>query len=163
LELPIAATAQLQSWSDLASASIHFIFLFVGLGEETPWRGFALPELQKRYSPFAASLVVGVFWAAWHIPLMGVEFKADLIVPFLLGVMAASVVMAWLFNRTSGGLLPLPLMHASVNTVGAGYVFPMFIGSADTRLSCVYSLLWTIVAVALVRTAPKMTQELRVQ
>jgi membrane protease YdiL (CAAX protease family) len=136
-----------------------FIFLFVGLGEETGWRGFALPELQKRYSPFAASLVVGVFWAAWHIPLMGVEFKADVIAPFLLSVLAGSVVMAWLFNRTNGGLLPLPLMHATVNTIGAGYVFPMFVGSANTRLWWIDSLLWVIVAVALVRTSPKMTQE----
>jgi membrane protease YdiL (CAAX protease family) len=65
-----------------------------------------LPGLQKRYSPFAASLVVGVFWAAWHIPIMGVEFKADVIAPFLLSVLAGSAVMAWLFNRTNGGLLP---------------------------------------------------------
>ena len=158
LGAPHPTTAQLQSWSDLVPRFV-FIFLFVGLGEETGWRGFALPELQKRYSPFAASLVVGVFWAAWHIPLMGVEFKADVIAPFLLSVLAGSVVMAWLFNRTNGGLLPLPLMHATVNTIGAGYVFPMFVGSANTRLWWIDSLLWVIVAVALVRTSPKMTQE----
>jgi membrane protease YdiL (CAAX protease family) len=158
LGVPHPATAQLQSWSDLVPRFV-FIFLFVGLGEETGWRGFALPELQKRFSPFAASLVVGVFWAAWHIPLMGVEFKADVIAPFLLSVMAGSVVMAWLFNRTNGGLLPLPLMHATVNTIGAGYVFPMFVGSANTRLWWIYSLLWAIVAVALVRMSPTMTQE----
>jgi membrane protease YdiL (CAAX protease family) len=84
-----------------------FVFLFVGLGEETGWRGFALPELQKRFSPLIASLVVGVFWAAWHIPLMGVEFKADVVPAFLLSILAGSVVMAWLFNRANGGLLPL--------------------------------------------------------
>lgn len=154
---PSAAT-RLQSWADLVPRFV-FIFLFIGLGEETGWRGFALPELQKCFSPFVASLVVGVFWAAWHIPLMGVEFKADVVPAFLLSVMAGSVVMAWLFNRGNGGLLPLPLMHATVNTVGAGYLFPMFVGGANARLWWIYSLLWAIAAVAAVRISPKMTQK----
>ena len=136
-----------------------FVFLFVGLGEETGWRGYALPELQKRYSPLIASLVVGVFWAAWHMPLMGVEFRADVIPAFLLSVLAGSVVMAWLFNRANGGLLPLPLLHAAVNTVGAGYVFPMFAGVENTRLWWIYSLLWVIAAVASVLASPRMSEK----
>jgi len=158
LGAPRPSGAQLPPWSDLLPRFV-FIFLFIGLGEETGWRGFALPELQKRLSPFIASLVVGVFWAAWHIPLMGVEFKADVIPAFLLSVMAGSVVMAWLFNRANGGLLPLPVMHATVNTIGAGYVFPMFVGTANTRLWWINSLLWVLVAAASVRISPQMTQE----
>ena len=84
---PRPAAAQLQSWSDLVPRFV-FIFLFIGLGEETGWRGFPLPELQKCLSPLISSLVIGVFWAAWHIPLMGVEFKADVIPAFLVSVIA---------------------------------------------------------------------------
>jgi hypothetical protein len=64
-----------------------------------------------------------------------------------------------LFNRTNGGLLPLPLLHATVNTVGAGYVFPMFSGVQNTRLWWIYSLLWVIAAVASVLASPTMTQK----
>ena len=152
------ATAQVMSWQSLLPRFV-FVFLFVGLGEETGWRGFALPELQKRFSPFVASLVVGVFWAAWHMPLMGVEFKAAVIPAFLLSVMAGSVVMAWLFNRANGGLLPLPVLHATVNTIGAGYVFPMFSGVDNTRLWWTYSLLWMIASVASVLATQRMTQK----
>jgi len=106
-----------------------------------------------------ASLVIGVFWAAWHIPLMGIEFKADVIPAFLLSVMAGSIVMAWLFNRADGGLVPLPLLHATVNTVRAGYVFPMFVGVDNTRLWWIYSLLWVVAAVASVLASPKMSQK----
>jgi len=88
-------STQVSQWVDFLPRFV-FVFLFVGLGEETGWRGFALPELQKSYSPLVASLVIAVFWAAWHIPLMGVEFKGAVIPAFLLSVVAGSVVLTWL-------------------------------------------------------------------
>jgi membrane protease YdiL (CAAX protease family) len=148
-------STQVSSWPDLLPRFV-FVFLFVGLGEETGWRGFSLPELQKRYSPLVASLIIAVFWAAWHIPLMGVEFKGAVIPAFLLSVAAGSVVLAWLFNRANGGLLPIPVLHATVNTIGAGYVFPMFAGSDNIRLWWIYALLWVVAAVALALWAPMM-------
>ena len=150
--------AQMGSWREMFPRFV-FVFLFVGLGEETGWRGFALPELQKRFSSLAASLVLGAIWAAWHIPLFGVEFHGPVIPAFLLSVMSGSVVMAWLFNNSRGGLLPQPLLHATVNTVGAGYVFPMFQGTDVTRLWWIYSLLWVIAALVSVLASPQMTKK----
>ena len=66
------AVAQLAAWPELMPKFI-FVLLFVGVGEETGWRGFALPELQKRLSPVVASLVLGAIWAAWHIPLFFIK------------------------------------------------------------------------------------------
>jgi membrane protease YdiL (CAAX protease family) len=43
-----------------------------GFGEETGWRGFALPQLQRRYSPLIASLIVLPMWALWHAPYFAV-------------------------------------------------------------------------------------------
>lgn len=43
--------------------------VFYGWGEETGWRGFALPHLQTRYSALTSTLWVSVMWACWHIPL----------------------------------------------------------------------------------------------
>ena len=129
-------------------------------GRRDGWRGFALPELQKNYSPLVASLVIAVFWAARHIPLMGVEFKGAVIPAFLLSVVAGSIVLAWLVNRANGGLLPIPVMHATVNTIGAGYVFPMFAGGDNIRLWWIYSLLWVIAAMALVLWSPMMRRKL---
>ena len=39
-----------------------------GFGEETGWRGYALPQLQKRFSPLTSTLILAGFWAGWHIP-----------------------------------------------------------------------------------------------
>jgi len=155
---PRPTAARIKSWPEMLPRFV-FIFLFIGLGEETGWRGFALPEFQKRFSPLSASLILGVLWAAWHIPLMGIEFKGTVIFAFLVSIISGSVALAWLFNKANGGLLPVPLMHATVNTFGAGYVFPMFTGVDNTRLWWIYSLLWVIAAIILVVTTPMMTRK----
>jgi uncharacterized protein len=137
---------QLAAWPELIPKFI-FILLFIGLGEETGWRGFALPELQKHLSPLVASLVLGAIWAAWHIPLFGVEFAPAVVPCFVLSVFAGAVMATWLFNAAHGSLLPLPLFHAVVNTVGAGFVFPMFKDADVIRLWWIYAGLWALAAV----------------
>ena len=156
------AAAQIAIWHELLPRFL-FMFLFVGLGEETGWRGFALPELQKRHSPLMASLILGVIWAAWHIPLIGVEFKGPVIPAFLVSVMSASVVTAWLFNRSRGGLLPLPLFHAMVDTVGGGYIFPMFQGADVLRLWWIDAVIWALAAVILVFLSPPLSSNSETQ
>ena len=44
------------------------LITFVGaLGEETGWRGYALPQLQRRFSPLASSLILALLWFGWHL------------------------------------------------------------------------------------------------
>ena len=47
------------------------IFLVLGgpLGEEPGWRGYALPQLQRRMQPTRAALTLGTLWCLWHAPL----------------------------------------------------------------------------------------------
>ena len=85
-------------------------------GEEIGWRGFALPRLQERYGALAASLLLGLVWAAWHLPLWFVPGQE--MPPFLLfvpNVVALSVVLAWLYNGTQGSLLIVALAHTANN------------------------------------------------
>jgi membrane protease YdiL (CAAX protease family) len=87
-------------------------------GEEIGWRGYALPRLAARFGLGGASIVLGVFWACWHLPLFylrGAETFGQSFPVYLLQVTALSVAIAWLFWNTQGSLLLTMLMHAAVN------------------------------------------------
>jgi membrane protease YdiL (CAAX protease family) len=87
-------------------------------GEELGWRGYALPRLAARFGLGWASLGLGVIWALWHLPfffIAGVDKTGQSFPLYMLGTMAISVAMAWLYWRTGGSLLMTMLMHAAVN------------------------------------------------
>jgi len=89
-------------------------------GEEIGWRGYLLPRLTMRVGLPVASLIVGVVWACWHLPLFfvaGADTSGQPFAPYLLSVTALSVAMAWLYWRTDGSLLLTMLMHAAVNNL----------------------------------------------
>jgi len=98
------------------------VVFFVGGGqEELGWRAFALPALQGRFSALTASLAVGVVWAVWHLPLFLLpgSGQSDLpLGPYVVAVLAVSVVLAWLYNA-SGSVLVAMLFHGGINPIAA--------------------------------------------
>lgn len=97
------------------------LVLLIGgpLGEEFGWRGYATAALAARLDWRAASLIVGVFWGLWHLPLFFMAGTAQSHMPmaiFMLNILAGSVVFGWLFERTQGSVLPALVLHTSLNT-----------------------------------------------
>lgn len=88
------------------------------LTEEMGWRGFALPRLRAVLGPLSASLVLGPIWAAWHIPtfLLSDSRQSYPFPGFVLQVLAITVIMTWIFDRTHGSVLIAALFHAAMNT-----------------------------------------------
>jgi len=101
------------------------LLIFAGaLGEETGWRGYALPQLQRRFSPLASSLILAVVWFGWHLPQFWViatyrEFAPVQYVGMLCGLACGSVVLTWLYNRSGGSILLVAVWHGLYNFVGA--------------------------------------------
>jgi len=106
-----------QVW--MAALNVLLIFLVGGpLSEEFGWRGFALPALQERWGWRVASVALGGVWAAWHLPLFYSSGTLQSHWPFgwfALSVIASSVLFAWLFNRTQGSVVPVLVLHTTVN------------------------------------------------
>jgi uncharacterized protein len=102
----------------LELSPVSFLIAFLIIGEELGWRGFALPELQKRFSAITASLILGILWAFWHLPnflIPGYPHYGQSFFAFLLAATAYSMLITFVFNRTSGSVLVASIFHASIN------------------------------------------------
>jgi membrane protease YdiL (CAAX protease family) len=112
---------------------VAFVSTFIlggPLGEEPGWRGFALPRLQPLHGPLIGSVILGMLWALWHLPLFwsGVWTPPTIpnIVMFIVMITALTIIMTWVFNNAKGSLLITMLMHASFNTFANKIVAPLF-------------------------------------
>jgi membrane protease YdiL (CAAX protease family) len=143
-------------WTDLAGRFV-FILLFIGLGEEPAWRGFALPRLLAGRSALAASLALGILHAIWHLPLLGIEYDATNIVPWMIGVLSFAILVTWIYLHTEGSLLLPMLFHSSVNV--SAIAFGWFSGDDLLRLWWLFGALWALAAgIVVVRYGPALTR-----
>lgn len=104
---------------------------FGGPGGEEPfgWRGYAQPILQRKWGqwgPLAASVIIGIVWAVWHLP----EFYNPASTQYAVGIgfflpmlgmwIAASIFMTWVYNRTGGSVLVSGVMfHLALDVSSA--------------------------------------------
>jgi uncharacterized protein len=98
------------------------VFFQAGIAEEIGWRGYALPRLQQRWNALSSSLILGMVWAFWHLPSFWIPgtFHYGRGLSFLLwyvvGVLAFTILLTWVFNSTQGSLLLVVLFHTAGNT-----------------------------------------------
>ena len=128
----VAMAASGQGWPDLAelgsfsglptvAAPVMWLLLLVAAYmEETGWRGFAVPQLLKSRSLLTTALIVGILWASWHLPSMLVienyrELGAGFLPGFVIGIVAGSVFLAWLYRASGGSILIVSVWHATFN------------------------------------------------
>ena len=141
-------------WGQVLVLFLIFVLGFDGLGEELGWRGYALPRLQEKRSALLSSLILGVFWALWHLPYMlsarsALEGRPFIL--FLLNVLGLSILFTWIYNNTRGSTLLAILVHAAGNTTGTllGALVP---AAGDPRVYAFSTgLTWLLVLVVLLR------------
>jgi membrane protease YdiL (CAAX protease family) len=95
-----------------------YMLVQVGIGEEIGWRGYALPKLQTGYSALLASLILGVIWTLWHLPVFfnpATSYSKTPFWVFLVFLLPVSILITWVFNSTGGSVLMIMLLHAMLN------------------------------------------------
>ncbi len=150
----------------------------VGLGggflEELGWTGFAIPRLRQRHGVLATGLIVGLAWAAWHVPITfwtsgdaAGALVPDLFLPpflFYVAVLPAfRVLMVWLYERTES-LSATMLMHGSLIGTTLFIIVPEAPSAASlvTWYLVLAAVLWLIViGIAAAEGGPFSRQLLR--
>lgn len=142
----------LEQWPGVIIVFLY-ILVFSGLGEEIGWRGFCLPRLLGVTSPILASLVLGLIWAAWHLPLFWLPGTVQSQLPlswFLLQILGATILYTWIYLKTKGSLLAAILFHTSGNaSLGLLPMMPLDNGGSLRPLWLTLLLLWMIAGLTL--------------
>lgn len=130
------------------------VFMLLGgpLAEELGWRGFLLPRLLRRLNPFNATLLLGVIWIVWHLPLFWIEGTAQNAQGFftlhglqwIVEVLALTVIVTWLFERTGWSTLGAVLIHYVDNLSFTPFAGPDY--ERDPVASLVVTVLYVVVA-----------------
>jgi membrane protease YdiL (CAAX protease family) len=119
------ATPQIDwgNWAGFLPTFLRAALIGGAIAEETGWRGFALPRLQETRSALSASVIIGLIWGVWHLPIslvpganFPVELNLTLFAVFVLNAVFISIVMTWLYNNTGGSIFVCYLYHALLNT-----------------------------------------------
>ncbi len=126
------------------------VFFGGGLNEEPGWRGLAVPQMQGKYSPLIAGLIIGVIWSTWHFPLhaTGVVQGGMANFPFrFLYNVPLGILFSWFYNKSEGNLLGCVLLHASYNSASTLFgdntaLISMVLMMVFTAIAAIYERMW---------------------
>jgi membrane protease YdiL (CAAX protease family) len=125
-----------------------FSIFLIGPMEEFGWRGYVLDRLQGRWNALEASLILGIVWSLWHLPLFffqgSYQYNLGAWSPsfwlFMIGIVPLNVLFTWVFNNTLRSTLAAMLFHFMVNFTGE-------LVALTPRAELYSILLWIVVAI----------------
>lgn len=132
-----------------AVTAITVVGVIIGcIGEELGWRGFLLPQLQKKHNPLKSSFAVGILWEIWHLPLRIVILYTGDIPTFLItyvtlamATMALSITLTSIYNNAKESIVPSVLLH-SINNILMCIFIPL-------QTSFIQTLIFTLATIGL--------------
>lgn len=113
--------------------------------EEIGWRGFLLPQLQKKHSSIISSIIVGILWGIWHL-----NFRDGILGFILYGItiIEMSILMTWLYNKTNGNLLLMIVWHFMFSLSSNLFLWQRFNISMYTVQGIVFGIVCVAVLLA---------------
>lgn len=92
------------------------LIIFGPLSEEFGWRGFLQKRINLEFSPISGSVIIGVVWSLWYLPLFYMigtsqhDFNIPFF-PFIISIISSSFVYTYLYIKTNGNLFSAILLH----------------------------------------------------
>lgn len=101
---------------------LYIVIMYLGgsIQEEYGWRGYALDRMQKKWNALVSSIILGIIWTSWHIPLFFINganqqnMDMDL---FYIGTISSSILMTWLYNNSKSNIFVAMTFHSIGNSI----------------------------------------------
>lgn len=96
--------------------SIIPLIILGPLSEEFGWRGFLQKRVNTEFTPVIGSIVIGVTWALWHLPLFYLpgtsQHDFDIpFIPFFISLIFTSFIYTYVYIKSHGSLFSAILLH----------------------------------------------------
>ena len=159
LGAPMPPAAQLGPWYSFFIL-FPLVMIDAPLGEDSGWRGYAMPRFPASRSPLVNSLILGVLLAGWHAPIALSE--PTLTAPYLIATIASAVVTNWVYYNARESALLAILYHTAANTMaGAGLnLFQMFSGPDFVRAWWLLAAVnWVVVIIVVLVAGPNLRRQ----
>jgi membrane protease YdiL (CAAX protease family) len=162
------------SLSGVSNIPVIFVFtafwiicvLFGGGQEEIGWRGYIMPFLENKYGYIIGSLILGIIWTFWHIPLFFIPGTIQSQINFfcyMLLLIGYSYFFSWIINLSKNKLLSGLLVHGTVNAFFE--LFPPVVNDANNpqiRLWILSVLTFIVGLIIVIKRTMKYKSSLKV-
>lgn len=137
-------------------------FMSGPIAEELGWRGYALDPMLTRFGAMRGSILLGLIWGVWHLPLffmpatwhgqMGFQFAGFW--TFLALNVGNTLIFTWVYSNTKRSILSAIFLHFMANFT-ANMILPI---SNETEIARSFLLLAAglVVCAMLVRGQPRV-------
>ena len=120
--------------------------------EEFGWRGYALNRIQIKWNAIFSSIILGLIWGFWHLPLYFFPTSQQIYgyIPFWVFMTEAVIIsclMTWIFNNTNSSMLTAILFHTIVNLSGS--IFANYLADFTLYLSLILKIMVTVIIIIL--------------
>jgi membrane protease YdiL (CAAX protease family) len=134
---------------------LYFLaMVFLGGGqEEIGWRGYILPILEKRFGLIIGSLILGIVWAVWHLPMWFIPGSAQIYTNFFaftLMCIGNSYFFSWVIKASGNRLLSGLVAQGAANAFVPLFPVVLMEENADTTRYWIYTIMIFAIGIIIV-------------
>ncbi len=128
------------------------LLLLAATFEEMGWRGYAFDSLQSRYTIFTASLLFGILWSLWHLPLVFVKdsYQYEILhqnpgyaLNFFVAIVPMGILSSWIWIKNRKSIIAAVLFHFFTNFWNEAFVMTQ-------QTKCIETGVLTFIAIAII-------------
>jgi hypothetical protein len=120
--------------------------------EELGWRGYGVDSIRSRFTLFKTTVLFGVLWALWHVPLFFTngyyqhglwETSIVYVINFFVQIFVAAILINWIYYKSNRSIAAAILFHFMFNLFSVLFQTEQF-------TKCIITIILLIISVVII-------------